>query len=188
MADAAPPPMPAAEEKKASKREAGCRRITTKSKPKVQAASAKEEKAKPKGKGTKPKGRPKAKAKAKANQDTTNDQETGEQAATAEDPTIAPPFKLIHRWKPLEKAQCYMMGVVGDEVKQKIITNISAAMHKDFSSLMQQVVKEANDMAFKTKGDAVRRRDELLMTPAAPAEQQAASATELEPIPEAEAD
>ena len=75
-----------------------------------------------------------------------------------------------------------MMGVVGDEVKPKIITNISAAMHKDFSSLMQQIVKEANDMAFKTKGDAVRRRAELLMTPAASAEEQAASATEPEAL------
>ena len=74
------------------------------------------------------------------------------------------------------------MGVVGDEAKPKIIANISAAMHKDFSSLMQKLWKEAADMAFKTKGDAVRRRAELLMTPAASAEQQAASATELEPL------
>ena len=74
------------------------------------------------------------------------------------------------------------MGAVGDEGKQEIITNISAAMHKDFTLLMQQITKEANDMVFKTKGDAVRRRAEVLMTPAASAEEQAASATEPESI------
>ena len=46
--------------------------------------------------------------------------------------------------------------------KKKIITNISVRMNHGFVQLMQLLQTEANNGNFRTKGDAVRRRDELL--------------------------
>ena len=61
-----------------------------------------------------------------------------------------------------------MMGSVDGEPK-KIIANISVGMSFQFSSHMQTLLSEAKSGAFSTKGDAVRRRDELILTPAATA-------------------
>ena len=76
-----------------------------------------------------------------------------------------------------------MMGTVAGEAK-KFVTNITAAMTTDFAALMRQIEKEANEGAFKTKGQAVRRRDQRVANkgPAATAgdtEQPAATAAEL---------
>ena len=75
-----------------------------------------------------------------------------------------------------------MMGTVAGE-PSKIITNISCIMSHDFSKLMQQLLKEANEGAFKTKKQAVLRRDQLIAIKAATAEytEQAATAPPSEP-------
>ena len=77
-----------------------------------------------------------------------------------------------------------MMGTVAGEAK-KFVTNITAAMTTDFAALMRQIEKEANEGAFKTKGQAVRRRDQRVANkgPAATAgdtEQPAATAGDTE--------
>ena len=126
------------------------------------------------------KGKGKCKCKGKVKKPVTAKGQAKEGAAADEDPTIDPPFKLTHRWKPIDTSQAYMMGTVGGE-PTKIITNISCIMSHDFSNLMQQLLKEANEGAFKTKKQAVLRRDQLIAskTQAAPAAdtEQAAPAT-----------
>lgn len=77
------------------------------------------------------------------------------------DGILSGPYKLIHRWTPLEKAQCYMMGKVGKK-KNRIITNISAMMDHQFSAKMFVLLQEAKNGCFMRKDDAVRRRDELV--------------------------
>ena len=100
-------------------------------------------------------------------------------APTNADDTIQAPFSLNHRWTPPEKSQDYLMGTVnGDTDGKQIITNTSVAMSHDFSAIMQGLLKEAKAGHFKTRGDAVRRRDELIK--AAPA----ATAKEALPAPE----
>ena len=84
----------------------------------------------------------------------------GRQPGT-KDPVIGPPWKIVHRFKPLEQAQCYIMGTVGG-AKNKFITNINRKMHYNFSALMQQLHKEAIAGTFVTKKQAIRRRDQLL--------------------------
>ena len=61
----------------------------------------------------------------------------------------------------MEKSQCYLMGTVADQPKT-FITNVSVTMSHDFCRLMQQILKEANDNKFATKGEIVQRRDELV--------------------------
>ena len=61
----------------------------------------------------------------------------------------------------MEKAQCYLMGTVADQPKT-FITNVSVTMSHDFCRLMQQILKEANENKFTTKGEIVQRRDELV--------------------------
>ena len=84
-----------------------------------------------------------------------------------------------------------MMGTVGDEPK-KIVTNISVQMSHHFTTIMQQLLKEANEGRFATKNEAVQRRDHLLGegvgeppagpadsgAPAAPAERASQAPTE----------
>ena len=55
-----------------------------------------------------------------------------------------------------------MTGFLEGHEKRSLITNISASMTKDFCTIMDKILIEANAGAFSTKGDAVRRRDELL--------------------------
>ena len=74
---------------------------------------------------------------------------------------ISPPFSLVHRFKPIEKAQCYMMGTFAGEPKT-FVTNVSVQMSHDFSNIMQQLLQEANEGKFDNKGEAVRRRDHLV--------------------------
>ena len=112
-------------------------------------------KAKGKGKGKakcKPKGKAKARARAKA------------QASPTIDPQhcpISPPFKLTYRWKPSHNAQCYMSGTI-QGTEDRIVTNMSVNMSHNYTVLMGRVHAEAVAGKFPTKGDAVRRRDELL--------------------------
>ena len=75
---------------------------------------------------------------------------------------LSGPYKIIHRWSPLEKAQAYMMGTIGGK-KNKIITNISAMMDHDFSRKMLQLCDEAKRGLFSIKEEAVLRRDQLLV-------------------------
>ena len=89
-----------------------------------------------------------AKAKAKAKKISDEDEVTG-------------PFSLHHRWKPFEKSQCYIMGTVGGQPKT-FITNCSVSMNHDFCKIMMQILQEANENKFATKGDVVQRRDDLL--------------------------
>ena len=117
--------------------------------PKADTAKAK---AKAKGKGgPKPKANGKAKAKAKPARSRTED----------EDPSIEPPFKLSHRWKPSHKAMCYMEATVGGEHK-KIVTGVSVRNSHFFCDIMERLKTEAENGAFSTKAQAVRRRDELI--------------------------
>ena len=76
-------------------------------------------------------------------------------------PMVGPPFSLHHRWRPLEKAQCYLCGTVVGEPK-KIITNVSVQMSNHFFKIMESFYKEARAGVFTTKGDVVNRRGELL--------------------------
>ena len=61
-----------------------------------------------------------------------------------------------------------MMGTVTGEPK-KIVTNVSVQMSHDFSKIMQQILGEANEGRFATKGEPVQRRDQLV-DQAAPAD------------------
>ena len=74
---------------------------------------------------------------------------------------ISEPFRLIHRFKPPEKVQSYMMGTVGGKSKT-FVTNVSVQMSRNFSKVMQQVLKEAQEGKFATRCEAVKRRDELV--------------------------
>ena len=83
---------------------------------------------------------------------------------------ISPPFSLIHRFTPPEKSHCYMMGTVNG-LPKKIVTNISVQMSHDFVKIMNYLLEEAKAGKFATKGEAVKRRNEMLAAqPAAPAE------------------
>ena len=94
------------------------------------------------------------------------------------DAAIEAPFNLVHRFKPLHMSQCYMMGMV--DGKKEFVTNVTVNMSKDFSQIMQQLYREAQEGKFGTKGDAIRRRDELVgMTPAEPAESETASGVDV---------
>ena len=88
-------------------------------------------------------------------------QQTDTKQPDTEDPVIGPPWKIVHRFRPLKQAQCYIMGTVGG-AKNKFITNINRTMHPNFSALMQQIHREANAGTLVTKKQAIRRRDELL--------------------------
>ncbi len=76
------------------------------------------------------------------------------------------------------------MATVADEPKT-FVTNVSVQMSHSFSKIMQQMLQEAKEGRFATKGDAVKRRDQLVGE-AAPqavttAESQAAPAIESTP-------
>ena len=101
-------------------------------------------------------GKPKAKAKARVADD-------------GDDPVIGPPFKLTYRWKPADKAQCYLCGTVCGWPK-KFITGVSVQQNHHFVKIMGDIAKEAEAGAFTTKGDVVHRRDELLKAQADTAE------------------
>ena len=77
------------------------------------------------------------------------------------------------------------MATVAGEPKT-FVTNVSVQMSHSFSKIMQQMLQEAKGGMFATKGDAVKRRDQLVGE-AAPqaAEPQAAPAEESTPwVPE----
>ena len=54
-----------------------------------------------------------------------------------------------------------MMGTVGG-TKNKIVTGCSVQQHLDFTVLMKAIESEANSNKFRTKGEAVARRNELV--------------------------
>ena len=77
------------------------------------------------------------------------------------------------------------MATVAGEPKT-FVTNVSVQMSHDFSKIMQQMLQEAKEGRFATKGDAVKRRDQLVEGFAAPQavptdESQAAPAEESAP-------
>ena len=78
-----------------------------------------------------------------------------------EDPPIQGPFKLISRWQPKDKAQCYMMGTVAG-VPNKFVTNITTRMTTDFKKHMETILSEAEAGQLRTKKDAITRRNELI--------------------------
>ena len=78
-----------------------------------------------------------------------------------EDPSIEPPFNLKRRWKPSYKAQCYMEATAGGEQK-KIVTGVSVQTSHTFCDIMEQLKAEADNGAFRTKNQAVHRRNELV--------------------------
>ena len=49
------------------------------------------------------------------------------------------------------------------------MTNVSVQMSHDFSKIMQQLLKEANGGMLATKGEAIKRKDQLLGGTTAPA-------------------
>ena len=124
--------------------------------------------------------------------------ETSNQKKTTFDDTskLSPPFSLTHRFTPPEKSQCYLMATVAGEPRT-FVTNVSVQMSHSFSKIMQQMLQEAKEGRFGTKGDAVKRRNQLVGEAAPPAvlpvdESQAAPAEESEPkacgLPFAESD
>ena len=78
------------------------------------------------------------------------------------------------------------MATVAGEPKT-FVTNVSVQMSHSFSKIMQQMLQEAKEGRFATKGDAVKRRDQLVgeaAPQAVPAdESQAAPAEESAPEP-----
>ena len=76
------------------------------------------------------------------------------------------------------------MATVAGEPKT-FVTNVSVQMSHSFSTIMQQMLQEAKDGRFATKGDAVKRRDQLVGEAAtqavSAAESQAAPAKESTP-------
>ena len=69
-----------------------------------------------------------------------------------------------------------MMGTVSG-LPKKIVTNVSVQLSHDFSKIMQHLLAEANAGKFATKGEAVKRRNQMLAAqPAAPAESGATAA------------
>ena len=90
-------------------------------------------------------------------------------APTRTDDTVGPPFTLQYHWTPPAKSSAYLMGIINGDTsqtrrKKKFITSISVGKSLDFSTLMQGLLTEAKAGHFKTRGDAVRRRDELIGT------------------------
>ena len=77
-----------------------------------------------------------------------------------EDQPIQGPFKLISRWQPKDKAQCYLMGTVAG-APNKFVTNITVRMSEYFKEHMDTILSEAEAGRLRTKKDAVTRRDEL---------------------------
>ena len=53
------------------------------------------------------------------------------------------PYTLTHRFKPIEKSQCYLMGTVNG-ISNKFITGIGVARCKQFSTIMENLKKNAN--------------------------------------------
>jgi len=78
-----------------------------------------------------------------------------------ENPPIEGPFKLTCRFTPKDKAQCYLMGTVAG-APNKFVTNITVRMSADFKKHMETILSEAEAGRFRTKKDAVTRRDELI--------------------------
>ena len=78
-----------------------------------------------------------------------------------EEQAIGPPYRLHQRFNPIEKSTTYLLGTVAGQ-KNKFITNITPAMHVEFSVLMEQIYMEAMAGALKTKEQAIRRRDALI--------------------------
>ena len=95
------------------------------------------------------------------------------------DDKLGPDFSLIHRWTPACKAQAYIMGTVSGSPTKRFITNMSVTMSHQFSTIMQNLLEEARQGKFKTRGELINRRNELLeiQQPAVTAEE-AAEATD----------
>ena len=128
-----------------------------------------EPKSKGKGKGkAMAKAAPTANAAAMARNDGDNDEDT----------PIEGPFKLTTRWTPKDKAQCYLMATVSG-TPNRFVTNITVRMSANFKKHMDTLLSEAEAGRFRTKKDAVTRRDELTGR----AEAEAAD----QPIPDGEA-
>ena len=72
------------------------------------------------------------------------------------------------------------MGTFAGGPKQ-FVTNVSVQMSHKFSTIMQQLMHEALEGKFDNKGEAVRRRDQLLAESkqAAPADSDARAVSEL---------
>ena len=85
----------------------------------------------------------------------------GKNNKISDEDEVTGPYSLHHRWKPFETSPCYIMGTVGGQPKT-FITNVSVSMSHDFCKLMMQILQEANENKFATKGDIVQRRDDLL--------------------------
>ena len=111
---------------------------TAKSKGKAKGKATGKGKAKGKGKG---KGKAKAKPK-------TSPTPLGVDGSRGQ--AILPPFKLHHRWRPADQAQCYMAGAV-DGAPKKFITNVSVRMSVCFCNIMADLLKEVNAGAFQQK-------------------------------------
>ena len=77
------------------------------------------------------------------------------------DKPIGPPFFFEFRRNPISKAGCTLNGTI-DGKRYKFITKVSVNMHQDFSTIMQQLHKEAIAGTLATKYQAVHRRDQLI--------------------------
>ena len=86
-----------------------------------------------------------------------------------DDLKISGPFSLHYRWAPPEKAYCFMMGKVEGDDTRSSITKMSVQMNTKFCDLMQILLEDAKAGRIATKGDAIKRRAELVTTPAEPA-------------------
>ena len=93
--------------------------------------------------------------------------ETQKNETDTEEQAIGPPYRLRQRFNPIEKSQSYLLGTVAGR-KYQLITNITPAMHVEFSVLMEQIYREAMNGALQTKEQANRRRDALIEKAAVP--------------------
>ena len=78
------------------------------------------------------------------------------------DDKLGPDFSLIHRWTPACKAQAYIMATVNGSPTKRFITNMSVTMSHKFSTIMQNLLEEARQGKFKTRGELINRRNEFL--------------------------
>ena len=77
-----------------------------------------------------------------------------------------------------------MLGTVAGEPKN-IVTNVSVQMSHDFSKIMQQILRGANEGKLVAKSEAVQRRDQLVgKRPVVPAD----SAAPTDSVPTADHD
>ena len=77
------------------------------------------------------------------------------------DVSLEGPYKLTYRWKPKEKAQCYMLGTLNG-FPHKFVTGVTVEQSNDFTKIMQKLLEEAHAGHFATKAECVQRRNMLL--------------------------